>query len=84
MRANHAGPDPQWQQLYSMTPTKMARGDIDGTGMVSVIATFQGQGVWIWRNNTGWTQLHTMDATDIVTADLDGNGQDDIILNFPG
>jgi hypothetical protein len=82
--ANQSGPSPQWQQLLNLSPTRMARGDIDGSGTVSLIATFQGLGVWIWRSATGWTQLHNLDATDIVTADLDGNGQDDIILNFPG
>ena len=84
MHNNHAGSNPQWQQINPTTPTRMARGDIDGTGMVSLVATFQGQGVWIWRSASGWTQLHALDASQIITADLDGNGQDDIIVNFPG
>ena len=64
MHANHAGSSPQWQQIHDQSPTHVARGDIDGTGMVSLIATFQGAGVWIWRSATGWTQLHNLDATD--------------------
>jgi hypothetical protein len=84
VRANHAGATPQWTQIHQTSLASIARGDIDGTGMVSLIATFRGYGVWIWRAATGWTQLHRMDASQIITADLDGNGQDDIILDFPG
>jgi hypothetical protein len=83
IQTNHSGPNSQWQQLGS-SATRLARGDIDGTGTVSLVASFQGAGVWIWRSASGWTQLHALDASDILTADLDGNGQDDIILSFPG
>jgi hypothetical protein len=84
IHTNHAGSNPQWQPLQQASPTRMTRGDIDGTGLVSLIATFQGQGVWIWRSDAGWSLLHPLDASQIITADLDGNGQADIILNFPG
>lgn len=84
VRANHAGTNPQWTQIHATSPARIARGDIDGSGMVSLIATFQGYGVWIWRSETGWTLLHQLDASQIITADLDGNGQDDIVLDFPG
>jgi hypothetical protein len=84
LRANHAAASPQWLQLHSLTPTRMARGDIDGDGMAELIVGFQGYGVWIWRYASGWSQLHSFDATDIATGDLDGNGKADIFLNFPG
>ena len=40
------------------SPTKIARGDIDGSGMVSLIANFQGYGVWIWKSETGLDAAH--------------------------
>jgi hypothetical protein len=82
VRSNHAG-NGQWTQIHAGSPAQMARGDIDGTGFVSVIATFPGNGVWIWRQ-TGWSKLHPLDASRIISADLDGNGQEDVVLDFPG
>jgi hypothetical protein len=84
LRANHAGPTAEWRHLHGQSPTRMARGDVDGNGTAELIATFERSGVWTWSSTIGWSQLHPSDASDIVTGDLDGNGKADIILSFPG
>jgi hypothetical protein len=78
------GASPAWQQLHGLSPTRLARGDLDGNGRTDLIVTFPGYGVWAFMNNTSFVQLHSFDAGAIETGDLDGNGRDDIVLDFPG
>ncbi len=73
-----------WRQLHGLTPTVVARADIDGSGIGDVIVVFPGNGIWAFMNATTWTPLHQRDASDITAGDVDGNGRADLVINFPG
>ena len=80
---NPVASTPQWSKLHGLNPTRMAMGDVDGSGAADLIVDFPGYGVWIWSNNASWIQLHPSDVTDIAVGDLDGNGRADVMLSFP-
>lgn len=74
-----------WTQVHNLSPTAMARGDLDGNHVDDLVIDFgPGLGVWIYRNRTSWTRLFGLTTNGLVIGDLDGNGQDDVVLSFPG
>lgn len=74
-----------WSQVLPLSPTTMARADLDGNGSEDLVASFgAGLGVWVWMNHSTWVQIHNLPAAQIVAGDLDGNGRTDLVLAFPG
>ncbi|TGO03641.1 hypothetical protein PN36_02755 [Candidatus Thiomargarita nelsonii] len=75
----------QWVKIHTLSPEKMAIGDIDGTGQDDLITAFL-QGIWALMNNTNWANLHTLQAGSVITTgDLDDSGKDDLLIDFgPG
>lgn len=75
---------PTWSNTNPYTPSKMAVGDLDGSGRSDLVASFSGLGLFALMNGTTWVNLHPFDVSHLATGDLDGNGRDDIIATFAG
>lgn len=78
------GTGPTWQMLHHLSPSRMARGDLDGNGRTDLILVFPGYGTWAFMNNTTYVQLHFLDAGLADTGDMDGNGRDEVVMTFAG
>jgi hypothetical protein len=73
-----------WQPLHALSPSVLLRADLDGNGVIDVVAVFPGYGVWAYMNISSWVVLHALDATEAKAGDVNGNGIADLVLSFPG
>ncbi len=84
MHYDNGGGAPTWAQLHGVSPTGLARANLNGNQASDLAVAFAGSGLWAYLDNATWQQLHPLTPSLIRSGDLDGNGRDELVVEFPG